>query len=160
MSNDKLFSYYTQTINNLFKLINEVLTYSNDGELSRKIQAYISIGHIVEEASLERRLLREVFEKNQLSNQEYFDISSSISNQKTFLELFKKTATNKQIKVLEEQSNCSQCKEVLKYRDMVYAKSKKDHIISRIRELSGYGGFIHNFKDFLLEGDEKYQKRR
>ena len=157
LSNDKLFSYYTQTINNLFKLINEVLTYSNDGELSRKIQAYISIGHIVEESSLERRLLREVFEKNQLSNQEYFDISSSISNQKTFLELFKKTATNKQIKALEEQSNCSQCREVLKYRDMVYAKSKKDHIISRIRELSGYGGFIHNFKDFLLEGDEKYQ---
>jgi len=159
LNSDNLFDYYTNVIDKLFVLINEVLTYSNDGELSRKLQAYISIGRIVEESSLERRLLREIFEKNQLTNQDYFKFSSSISIQNIFLELFKKVATKEQIKILEKQNNCFECKEVLKFRDVIYNKSKIDEIIFKIKELSGFGGFIHSFKDYLLDGDSKFQNK-
>jgi methyl-accepting chemotaxis protein len=34
---------------------------------------------------------------------------------------------------------------------------KKKEIISKIKDLVGYGGFIHNYKNFVLRGNKKYE---
>jgi signal transduction histidine kinase len=41
--------------------------------------------------------------------------------------------------------------------DMLSQNIYKKTIISNIKSLSGYGGLIHNFKNYLLRGDPKYK---
>ena len=42
-----------------------------------------------------------------------------------------------------------------KLRKIISSKSQKDSFILKIKELSGYGGLIHLYKDFLSTKDEK-----
>ncbi|MCK5110318.1 MAG: HD domain-containing protein [Arcobacteraceae bacterium] len=47
-------------------------------------------------------------------------------------------------------------KEVEKSRNIIYVKNKKNEILSFIKEMVGYGGLIHNFKNYVIRGEEKY----
>ncbi len=156
ISDEDLLIYYTSIVDTILSFMDEILSYSNDGILSKKLQAYISIANIIEKATLERRVVREVFEKGQLTNEDYYTFTSSVAAQQTFLELFKKVATSEQLELLEKMSTCEECKQVENFRDIIYNKSTKDQIISDIQTYSGYGGLIHNFKDYVLSGEDKY----
>ena len=154
ISDEDLIVYYTSIIDTILSFMDEILSYSNDGELSKKLQAYISIANIIEKATNERRVVREVFEKGQLSNDDYFNFTSSVVAQETFLELFKKVATEEQLELIEKMSTCAECKQVDNFRNIIYNKSQKDKLISEVQAYLGYGGLIHNFKDYVLSGDE------
>jgi len=154
INDESLLIFYTSIIDNILSFMDDILNYSNDGVLSKKLQAYTSIANIIESATLERRVLREVFEKGQLSNIDYFNFTSSVTSQDTYLISFKKLATKEQLEIIEKMSTCKECKVVEKFRSIIFNKSKKDQIISSIQAYSGYSGLIHNFKDYVLTGDE------
>ena len=156
ISDKKLNDYYTKLIKTILSFMDNILSYSNDGILSKKLQSYISISNITEYASQERILLRDIFEKGSFSNNEYFQFSSLVSSQNTFSNIFAKVAQEVQIKEFNKIKICVECKEVEKYRNILFNKSKKDQIISHIRELAGFGGLVHNFKNYIIRGEDKY----
>ncbi|MCK4736996.1 MAG: HD domain-containing protein [Sulfurimonas sp.] len=47
-------------------------------------------------------------------------------------------------------------KEVAKTKNQIYIKHEKNEVVSQIRQLLGYGGFIHNFKNYTIRKIEKY----
>ncbi|RXK14448.1 chemotaxis protein [Halarcobacter mediterraneus] len=156
ISDEDLISYYDKAINTILSFMDEILSYSNDGVLSKKLQAYISIANVTEKASQERRIVRKIFEKQQLSNDDYFEFSSVVSSQETFLQLFKNVSNEEQAKLLDKQFECKDCKEIKKFRNIIFNKSHKDSILSDIQKYAGYGGLVHSFKDYILSGDDKY----
>nr|WP_072680269.1 nitrate- and nitrite sensing domain-containing protein [Arcobacter sp. LA11] len=159
ISDDKLSEYYSKLIKTILSFMDNVLNYTNDAALSKKLQAYISIANITEYASLERILLRQIFEKGSFSNNEYYKFSSLVSSQNTFSNIFIKIANLEQISEFKKMQTCKDCKEVEEYRNILFNKSKKNQIISHIRELAGYGGLIHNFKNYVITGDDKYSNK-
>ncbi len=158
-SDEQIIEYYTNLINMIFYFIDDILSYSNNGKISKQLQAYISIIHLTEEAEKERRVLREIFNKGSISNSDYYKFSSTVASQETLLKLFKKVATKEQLEIYTKKLNCDTCNEVEGFRNIVFNKSKKNQIISSIQELAGFGGLIHNFKDYVVKGDTKYSSK-
>lgn len=156
ISDEELLNFYEHIIDILFLLIDDSISYSDDGPLSKKLQSFILIANMTEEASSELRILREVFEKGILSNKDYLDFSSSVSSQNTLYSLFKKVQSKKELKDIHNNIKCSSCLDVKRYRNIIFNKSKKDQIISHMKELAGYGGLIHNFKNYVLRNENKY----
>ena len=153
LSDNELLNFYLSFNNNLLFFIDDSQTYNNDGRLSKKLQAYQAIVNITESATIERRVLRNIFEKGVLTNEDFSQYISSLATQDTYFSLFKKVISNKSFSEFEKSlKSCSACNEVKSYRAIIENKALKNEIIARITELGGFGGFIHTFKDFVLKG--------
>lgn len=156
LSYEEQINYYSNLIEIILPLINEILTYSNDGALSKKLQAYISLVDITEKAFFEKRIVRDVFEKSKLTNQDFFLFTTSVSAQNTFLGIYKKVATADDLKLLNKELNSENLKELDDFRSIIFDKSKKDQILSTVKELAGFNGLIHSFKNYVISGEDKY----
>jgi len=157
LSDDKIIEFYTKLDDKLLFFLDDLLTYSNDGVLSKKIQAFQAIVNITENASIERRLLRQTFEKGVLSNIDYSNFRTSVATQETYINLLEKVISSEDLKRFQESlKSCQACLEVEEYRTIVVNKAEKNEIISSITQLAGFGGLVQNYKDYILNMDDKY----
>lgn len=86
----------------------------------------------MEASSIERRLLRSVFEKGILSYDDYSKFGASIATQETHLNLFKKILDENELKSFEKQlKNCQDCFEVERFRKILIDKAKKMRLYQR-----------------------------
>ncbi|WP_321315398.1 methyl-accepting chemotaxis protein [Halarcobacter sp.] len=160
IGNKELLDYYKQLNNKLLFFIDDSQTYNNDGVLSKKLQAYLAIVKITEFSSLERRILREIFEKGILDYRDYSEYISSFSSQNIYISLYKDVLNEKENELLlKDLKSCDSCKEVEDFRKIIENKAIKNEIISRVTSLAGFGGFIQTFKDYILNKDPKNLNR-
>ncbi|QDF28841.1 methyl-accepting chemotaxis protein [Halarcobacter anaerophilus] len=156
LSDSELLKYYLDFNAKLLFFIDDSQTYNNDGRLSKKLQAYLSIVNITEAATIERRVLRDILQKGILTNEDYFQYSSSLATQNTYLSLFEKVVSKEDFKEFENVlKTCKTCKEVDRFREIIENKALKNEMVSKIIKLAGFGGFIQSFKDYVLKGDSK-----
>ena len=154
ISKDSIDKYYKNILNMLSLFIDDVLSYSNDGELSKKLQAYIALVNFQISAQEEKKIVKDIFTKGILTNSDSFSFNTLVSKEDIFLEQFKKVASKKQIKyILNENNDCLECKKVIKFRKILFNKSFKDKIISDIFQNAGFGGLIHNYKNYLIRAN-------
>ncbi len=156
LSDDELENYYGNITKKLMLFVDDIVSYSNDGVLSKKLQSYIAMLHVSMNAYQEKKIVKEVFTKGVLTNEYYYQFSSLVSVQDTFIDMYKKIDNKKKLEFIEIESNCDACKDVLNFRQMIFDKSKKDSIITSIFEQAGYGGLIHNYKNYLLRAKNSY----
>lgn len=160
LSDSELLVYYSTLGDKLLFFISDVQVYNNDGKLSKELQGYLSLVYITEAASKERRVLRDIFEKGVLSNNDYSQYIDSLATQNTYLSLLEKVFSKEHYsKFTKGLQDCSSCNKVIEFRDILENKSKKNEMLSKIEQLAGFGGLIHTYKNFLLEKDEKYLKK-
>ena len=148
--------YYTDNINILLNLIEHVVTISNDSELIDFTQSYIILMKIKEKAGIERAIINRVFSQGKLSNNEFYEFGELVSAQEVYIKNFKNIALQKHIDIFVNRIDTDSFKEIVKDRNLVYAKNQKNEILSSIKEYVGYGGFIHNFKNYVIRGKKKY----
>jgi len=153
LSDKELLNFYITFNNSLLFFINDSQTYNNDGKLSKQLQAYLAVVNITESATIERRVLREIFNKGVLSNEDYSKYLSSSSTQNTYLALFEKIVSKKEFNKIFK--NCKSCAKVDDYRKIIENKALKNEIISKVISQAGFGGFIQSFKDYILLADPK-----
>ncbi|RXJ66432.1 chemotaxis protein [Halarcobacter ebronensis] len=155
ISDDELLNYYQGLNLHLLFYINDVLVYNNDGKLSKKLQAYSSLVNITEAASKERRIIYQILENGVLFSDDYSQFNKLISIQNTYLDIFEKMLSVEEYKGFSEKLKaCSECNEVENYRKIIENKALKDEIIKKVYELSGFGGLVENYSDYLLKGDD------
>ena len=156
ISSEELMEFYTNKIDNLFALIENIYTISHDGKLPTAIQPYLLLIQINEKAGKERALLNKIFGQEKLSNKEFYKFGELVSAQKIYIEQFKKIAEKEHVNLLNTYLDKKIFQEVDLEREKLYSKNRKNKILSDIKSYIGYGGIIHNFKNYLLYGDEKY----
>jgi HD-GYP domain-containing protein (c-di-GMP phosphodiesterase class II) len=150
--------YYTNYISILLKHVNRIIALANKGELVSLIESYLIIIEIKEKAGIERALINKVFGQGSLSNYELYKFGELVSAQEIYLKHFNRSAKEEYINMFDRQEVKNGFEEVDKDRNIIYTKIKKNNILADIKELIGYGGFIHNFKNYILRGEEKYIK--
>ena len=155
ISSDELSSYYKIFVEILMSFMDDVVTYSNDGELSKKLQSYIFLVHFLINAEEERMLVKNIFDKGVLLNKDNMEFNKLVTNQNIFLGQFKKIASADSLKYSDDEKKCEKCKELNKFRTILFDKSLKDQIISDIYANAGFGGLIHNYKNYLVRNDNK-----
>ena len=121
------------------------------------IFSYISLLKAKENSGIERAVLNSAFASGNLSDEYYRWFSSLYSTQQTYLNNFKNSIDIKHLKYFNKKMNHPSIYKVTKLREIAFNKVVKNKIISNIKELAGYGGLIHNFKNYLLRCDEQYK---
>ena len=149
---------YSSLIAHLMVVISEFTSVSNSAEVSRLSQSLIFLINAIDSAFIEQYVLAKVFYQGLLRNENYTLFNRSISSQNTYFNNFKKLAYSKHLNLLEQYQTQECCKEIQRFRDVIYNKKIKDVYLSNIKELAGFGGLIHNFKNYVITADKQYYK--
>ncbi|MCW9067399.1 MAG: nitrate- and nitrite sensing domain-containing protein [Sulfurimonas sp.] len=148
--------YYTNYINILLKHINMIIALANDGEHAILVESYIAIMDIKEKAGIERALINKIFGLGHLSNYELYKFGELVAAQEIYLKHFKRIAKKEHIEMFNTKEVEDSFKEVEEDRNIIYEKTDKNSVLTEIKELIGYGGLIHNFKNYVIRGEDKY----
>jgi HD-GYP domain-containing protein (c-di-GMP phosphodiesterase class II) len=152
----KTMDYYTDNINILLKLIENIVTISHNSELGVLAQSYIMLMKAKEKAGIERAFINRIFSQGTLSNNEFYIFGKLVSAQDIYIKQYNNMASNGHIDMLSCMTNTDSCKDIVKERNIVFSKNNKNKILSSIKEYIGYGGLIHSFKNYVIRGDVKY----
>jgi methyl-accepting chemotaxis protein len=151
----KIKEYYSNEIKLLTTFLENIILISNDGIISKYAEEYISLSNAIESAYNEKLLLENILEKGKISNNESLVFNSLVISQSTYLSIFKSNEMNNFL----NHKICKSCESVSNIRKIIFQKNEKNFYLSAIKEIAGYGGLIHNFKNFVLRDDLKYIKR-
>ena len=146
--------YFLQ-IDNLTYFIEELITHSNVGNLSKYSQSYIAFNHLINDSFNEQEYIRNILKVGNILGENYNDFITSVSKQNLFVQTIKENIFNSDIEKFEKILSSSDFEQINNIRKIILQKSQKDDYLVKIKELSGYGGLIHFYKDYLELKDEK-----
>jgi len=152
-------SYYTEINTSFLSAIGEMAILSPDSSISTQVLAYYDFLMNKERAGIERAVLSNVFGSGKFTGNMFLKFNQLVSEQDTYLKSFLTLASQEQQNFYTQKMSQSPAKEVMAMREYAFTEEKKRKIFSDLSVFFGYGGFIHNFKNYVLRGDKKYFKR-
>ena len=150
---------YSNIINKYVEVISNLSSLSTDYELSQEALSLIHLIKLQEYLGQERALANQVFTNSDFSAKEYSQLKYYENNFKNELEAFKYTASKRALKYYNSVIDREKIKNILDIKNLVYNKIYKSEIVSKIHSIVGYGGLVHDFKNYLLRGDKIYLDR-
>ena len=151
--------HYNTLIKKSLDIISEISLLSSDFKLSQLLYSYINFMQAKEYTGIKRALISSAFGENEYKPEDLSEFYTYNTLYTTSIANFQHYAypANKQYFLHLEKSRLY--KKVENFESFIDVKMKKNNLLSKMKELSGYGGLIHDFKNYLLRGDEKYFTR-
>ncbi|NPA73590.1 MAG: hypothetical protein GXO12_02655 [Epsilonproteobacteria bacterium] len=149
-------SYYTNMNAKFLDSIVEILKISNSPKITRELVAYSNFLLAKERAGIERAVGANTLAKGAFGNGMEVKFNKLVSSQNSFIDNFFRYATKDAKDYYRKVMEGKSIDEVNRIRGVLMNSSKKKLIISQIKEIVGYGGLIHNFKNYILRGKDKY----
>jgi len=141
-------NYYSSIDKKFLVSKDELLNYNVSEEITDSVAKYFELLKLTEEAGKERALLASLLSKGKVDTNILTAWNASIVNQKEILNELPSIAAK----------SMSYNQKVEEIRKSFQKIPKKQAIISNMKEVVGYGGFIHNFKNYVLRGKDKYER--
>ncbi len=155
ISKQDLEKYYTLEIDNLTYFIDDLISYSNIGNLSKYSQSYVAFNKLIEKSFNEQEYIRNILNMGNIIGDDYNSFLNSVSKQNLYLETIKSNIFDEDLENLKKIYSTNDFVEMENIRKVIFFKSQKNEYMLKIKELSGYGGLIHLYKDFLETKDDK-----
>jgi len=141
--------YYSSLDSDLLKTKLPLAQYALPVFLDEKIFKYYKILELTEEAGKERALVAYILSKGEIRDDILRVWNATITIQNQILN-----------EIPEIKSSIAEIeKEIQKIRNLILEVAHKQMIISNMKDIVGYGGLIHNFKNYVLRGKDKYAKK-
>jgi len=153
----KVIAYYTNTNSILLDGVVILSKLTNNAELSQEITAFASFLLSKERAGIERAVGTNTLSRDSFAHGMREKLSKLISEQDSYINSFKQYATKSSIEFYNETLKGKDVEEVNRIRQTLLNSVNKHELIASIEEHVGYGGIIHNFKNFVIRGNKKYQ---
>lgn len=155
----KAIGFYTKTNTMLLGMVELMTALSHSGEISRNIAAYYNFLQGKERAGIERAVLSNTFAADTFGPGMFDKFRILVSEQNTYAAVFVSLATSDAKAFYEQKMDNSVVKEVERMRTTAASYQQREALISKVRLYFGYGGIIHNFKNYVLRGQDKYLVR-
>ncbi len=153
-----IFEGYSEIIANVINLIENTGVVTGDATLFRSDQAYGILLWLQEFLARERGLVNGLLSSDRISNELVSLVTVNIAKQEYLLRRFRRViATTRQRSHLESLLNAPAFVEMREMRKALFFKVKKLELLDRLQALSGYGGLIHWFKDYLVRGEARHR---
>ncbi|MCK5718746.1 MAG: bacteriohemerythrin [Thiomargarita sp.] len=158
ISLDAELKFYTNIINLLLTNINYLSTLVDDAKLSNQIISYVNLLQAKEKAGIERGILNNVFSQGFFSVIMYERFISLVENQENYTKEFFFFASPIQKQIYNNAMNQNQALliEFAKVRQILFTQKIKLQLITELQSQVGYGGLIHQFKNYILRGKQSY----
>ena len=153
----KALGYYTGMNANFLDVIDSGTRISTNPLLTQKISAYTNFLLSKERAGIERAVGSNTLAKNEFGKGMRIKFNNLINTQNTYMYTFTKFADKESLDFYNKTLQGPEIDEVNKIRSELINSAKKHQLISRIKEQVGYGGIIHNFKNYVIRGNAKYE---
>ncbi|QTA79596.1 Methyl-accepting chemotaxis receptor domain-containing protein, nitrate/nitrite sensing domain-containing protein [Desulfonema limicola] len=151
--------YYTSINEKWFKVISQFLNYSTDVSISNLIVTHNLILELKESSGIERAVLVGAFSSGYFSEDsfEMFARAAVSINLKTnrFLEM----AAPDQKEYFEKKMDNEAFDKIMAMRQIAFETKQKKQIIAELVHELGYGGAIHNVKNYLVRADTDYARQ-
>jgi len=160
VSAKQVIGFYTTLNAKFINIISNIAKVSPDVEIGVLSTAYTSFLRAKERAGIERAVL-----SNVIASDSFSGIEKAISlkaQQNTFFNNFTSYATDQQVQSYNNLMHSTASVEIDRMRNIVYAAAtdrKRQAIIFKLIANAGYGSAIHQFKNFILRQQPKYQQQ-
>ena len=159
VSVDRSFGVYSDIISLAISITEQIQLISNDIIFARKGDAYTSLLLLEELFAKERGLINAIIASSRLNTERIKKISSYMSGQQKMMSHFNSVATNEQKVLLLEKMKHPVVTSVNESRIAILHKASRNDELNSLLNLIGYGGLIHDFKNYVFRGKQRYAVR-
>ncbi len=153
----KIISFYSSLNNSFLNLITILSSKFNNTFIRRNYVSFEQLIRAKEAISLERAIISYISKTEYIDNKSHKVINHLIYSQKIYIENFYNYASKDISIVLKNYSLDKNFIKIEKIHNNLLTSSKRRFFLKQIVKLTGYGGLIHDFKNFLLRKDSKYE---
>lgn len=151
--------YYTSMNANLLNFITQSAKISANAKTTISITAYSNFLLSKERAGIERAVGTTAFAANSLSPALRAKFNTLIIEQDTYMSRFLSEGNKNSISFYHKTMQGKDINEVQRMRKWLQKSDIKHDIISQMKNVVGYGGLIHSYKDFALYSDSGDKRR-
>ena len=152
-------AYYTNLNATLLNTIVEVSKVSESPNVTKELVAYSNFLLAKERRGVERAIGAVTLARGSFAPGMQIKFNNLLSAQNSFMGNFKQFATQEAYDFYKKTFHGPDVDEVNRIRDALINSNKKKILISQMKEVVGYGGLIHNFKNYVIRGKSKYADR-
>ena len=152
-------NFFSRINQDILNIITWTSLQSTDNEIGKLGLAHNELLKLIEASGMERAVLGAVFTSNQFDPEDFNQFSSLVSTQEAALATFLTLSGSELSGLIENKVSSQAFKEVQRMRQLAKNKIFQDKLLGEIQALTGYGGMIHLFKNYVLRGRESYFKR-
>ena len=157
VSTAKAISVYTNDNTYFLSLISSCVKLNKIADVTKNLTAYDSFLHAKEKAGIERAIGAGALTKDKFANGSRAKFINLIDSQAQYLQTFKDYSDITELDFFNKTMQGNSIDEVNRIRAMLLKTEQKHIIIANIKELIGYRGMIHNFKNYVLRGKKSYK---
>jgi diguanylate cyclase (GGDEF)-like protein/PAS domain S-box-containing protein len=150
------FAYYSQFIDQLLLLISQVQMQLKSSEQNSASVAFLNLLNLQEKSGQERGALNGLLNSAKLNESQLQQIISYGNAQtKLISDLFSVSQSHHQQR-LQSQLNSESNQQIMAIRKQLDEKLIRAEQLARLERKIGYGGLIHDFKNYILRGETYY----
>ena len=153
---ENLLNDYSALISHAINFIQHFSKLTNDNKIAQLGDAYTNLLWLNERAGQERATLMKVSASGEMDFKYFRKIIAYIEAQDSFIKKFYIKAPGKYRDLLRQVLSHPVNLEVDKFRNVNLNKVERNELLNELHALIGYGGLIHNFKNYVIRGEKSY----
>ncbi|MBT8007682.1 MAG: HAMP domain-containing protein [Gammaproteobacteria bacterium] len=153
------FAYYSTSNSQTLELIDRISGMVTEGSLARQLRALSSSLWIKERIGQERGMMNGIFASGLYSNEKMLTVRGFIADQSIYLKTLESNINPSQRTLWEEKQGEFDQAAYQEMRETVFSKGKKVSLITQLQSVIGYGGMIHNFKNYVLKKQPRFRRK-
>ena len=155
---ERYFDYYSHLNADILQFIRRLGTETSDAHLARQYEAYSKLLWIQEYSGQERAVLSFVFADGKLDTNTLQHVQAYAANQDRILKNLYHVLLPQQLALLQQQLANPVHQQVQNMRKTVLTRARENDLLAQVQLLIGYGGLIHDFKNFTIRANPKYRQ--
>lgn len=159
-SGNEYFQHYSDLIAHILHFVQLADAKTTDVSLERQTRAFNTLLWLQEYAGQERGLLNALFASGKMDEKTSHSAHEYVVKQQITLREFRQISINPEYKHLLAKTLLDPAAvRVGDMRDIALSKNIKHELLNELLTLIGYGGIIHDFKNYLLRKTPVYRQR-
>ncbi len=156
-------TFASTTIDETLELMTVIGSQSQDAAITREFDLYNRALQLEEYVSKEASVLIRAQGMNSLNMEFIQQISDYAAGQERLIHRISQFEVPKSSprlkKAIDELRGSSHLEDIASMRRVLLERIQEQRYLGELQALIGYGGLIHDFKNFVLRGDERYSQR-
>jgi methyl-accepting chemotaxis protein len=152
-------AYYTKMNAKFLNSVIEGSKVSESSDVTKDLVAYANFLLSKERAGIERAVGSNTLARDNFGPGMMVKLNNLIAAQNSYMANFLQYASPASKDFYNKTLVGDSIDEVNRLRAVMLGSKKKKEIISGMKELAGYGGLIHNFKNYVIRGLPKYEPK-
>ncbi len=149
-------SYYSQVNSKFINIVTNISKTSTSKENTKKLIAYLNFVKTKELLGVERAIGSSVLANNNFNEKLKSTFYKIIIEQDVYIKNFIEYSSSESVKMYHDIMQDRKIDEIELIRNKLLLANSKYKLVSNMKDIIGYGGLIHNFKNYVIRGKVKH----